>query len=196
MSARLIVTAVATAALTIPAAAGAKQITSVRVCGAHACTTLTSSAATKAFMDAGSFAEEAPRAAQRSFTVRARIDEPGDSQAHYWTSRWLPDAGLIASRDDSDGSMLFTGVDPQLTRILRRATRGFAAFPARRFERVAPTARVDEVVPAPASHPATASSSGGGWPAIAWAAIAALLVVLAGAGAMRMRRGRPTAPSS
>jgi hypothetical protein len=170
------------AILALPAAAAAKEVTAVTVCGAHACTRLTDRASLDAFMHAGGMAEEAPSTPQRSFLVRVRVSEPGSDYVDDWTSRWLPDAGLIASRDDT-GGLLFTGVDAGLDRVLRRAIRGHAARPARRFVRRDPTPRVDEVVEPPASPPKPAAADAGGSLSPAWAGAGAALLVLAAAGA-------------
>jgi hypothetical protein len=168
--------------LALPAAAAAKEVTAVSVCGAHACTRLTDRASLDAFMDAGGMAEEAPSTPQRSYLLRVRVSEPGSDYVDDWTSRWLPDAGLIASRDDT-GGLLFTGVDAQLARILRRAVRGHAARPARRFVRRDITPRVDEVVEPPASAPKPAAADAGGSLSPAWAGAGAALLLLAAASA-------------
>jgi hypothetical protein len=181
--------------LALAATAAAKEVTAVTVCGAHACTRLTDRASLDAFMHAGGMAEEAPSTPQRSYLLRVRISEPGSDDVYNWTSRWLPDAGLIASHDDSAG-LLFTGVDAPLDRILRRAVRGHAARPARRFVRREPAARVDEVVQPPASPPKPAAADAGGSLSPAWAGAGAALLLLAAAGASvgavrvrRLRRG-------
>jgi hypothetical protein len=165
------------AVLALPSGAAAKEITAVSVCGADGCTRVTDHAALQAFMNAGGLAEEAPARPQRSYLVRVTVDEPGSGAGQAWTSRWLPDAGLLASSDESTG-LLFTKVEPALERVLRRAAGGHAARPPRRFVRRLPEARVDEVVRPPA--PATADSGGGG-PSLAWAGLGAVLVLAAGA---------------
>jgi hypothetical protein len=178
-------------ALLLPAAAAAKEVTAVSVCGAHACTRLTDRASLDAFMRAGGMAEEAPSTPQRSYLLRVRVSEPGSDYVDDWTSRWLPDAGVIASRDDT-GGLLFTGVDAGLDRVLRRAVRGHAARPARRFVRRDTTPRVDEVVEPPASPPKPAAADAGWSLSPAWAAAGAALLLLAAAGASagrgRLRR--------
>jgi hypothetical protein len=184
--------------LALPGAAAAKEITAVSVCGAHACTRLTDHADMRAFMDTSGMAEAAPRAPQRSYLLRMRVSEPGSPHID-WTSHWLPDAGLIASSDESTG-LVFTAVDPPLARVLRRAARGHAARPARRFVRHLPTARVDEIVEPPAPSPPATAAAGGGPPSLAWAGLGALLL-LAAAGVVRgvrarRRVGSPPAPAA
>jgi hypothetical protein len=178
-------------ALVLPAAAAAKEVTAVSVCGVHACTRLTDRASLDAFMRAGGMAEAAPSTPQRSYLLRVRVSEPGSDYVDDWTSRWLPDAGVIASRDDT-GGLLFTGVDAGLDRVLRHAVRGHAARPARRFVRRDTTPRVDEVVEPPASPLKPRAADAGGSLSPAWAAAGAALLLLAaagaGAGRARLRR--------
>jgi hypothetical protein len=178
------------AVLALPAAAGAKEVTAVTVCGAHSCARVTDRATLDAFMHAGGLAEEAPRAPQRSYLLRVHVSEPGGGEMHAWTSRWLPDAGLIASHEDN-GALLFTSVDPALERVLSRAAhRAGAPRPARRFVRHDPQARVVEVVEpprAPQPRAATAGAAGDGLPAVAWAGIG-VVALLGVAVAMRVRR--------
>jgi hypothetical protein len=177
--------ALAAVALALPAAAAAKEVTAVSVCGAHACTRLTDRAALDAFMHAGGLAEEAPSEPQRSYLLRVRVDEPGTDYSDTWTSRWLPDAGLIASREDG-GGLVFTGVEPALDRVLRRAARGHAARAPRRYVRRDPVAQVVEVVNPPAPAPRPAAADAGGPPRLAWAGAAAALLLLLAAGAARV----------
>jgi hypothetical protein len=170
--------------LVLPAAAGAKEITGAAVCGPDGCTRLTDHAALHAFMmDLGEMAEAAPATAQRSYLLRTRIGEPG-GHTEGWTTRWLPDVGLIASRDEN-GGQLFTDVGPQLERVLRRAAGHRAAFPARRFVRRDIRPRVVEVVPAPTSR-AAAGGDGPWW--LVGVGAAALALLGAGAAARARRR--------
>jgi hypothetical protein len=175
------------AVLVLPAAAGAKEITGATVCGPDGCTRLTDHAALHAFMmDVGQMAEAAPTTAQRSYLLRTRIGEPG-GHSEGWTTRWLPDAGLIASRDEN-GGQLFTDVGPQLERVLRRAAQRHVAYPARRFVRRDIRPRVVEEVPAPASQPSRASAGGGDGPWWLVGVGAAALALLGAGAAARARR--------
>jgi hypothetical protein len=175
------------AALALPAAAGAKEVTAVTVCGADACTRATDHASRDAFMHAGGVAEEAPGTPQRSYRLRVSVDEPGAGHVEDWIAYWLPDAGLLASRDESTGSLVFTGVDAPLADVLRRAARGHEARPPRRFVRHEPVARVVEVVEPPAPRP-VAADTGGGAPSLAWAGVVGAVVLLGAAGVARVRR--------
>jgi hypothetical protein len=178
---------VALAVLAVPAAAGAKEITVASVCGPGGCTRLTDHAALHAFMmDVGGMAEAAPATAQRSYVLRTRMGEPG-GHSEEWTTRWLPDAGLIVSRDET-GGQLFSDVGADLERVLRRAAGDRAAYPARRFVRRDIRPRVVEVVAPPASQPSRASAGGGDGPWWLVGVGAAALVLLGAAGAARARR--------
>jgi hypothetical protein len=171
------------AVLALPAAAGAKEVTAVTVCGAHACTRLTDHASLDAFMHAGGMAEEAPGTPQRSYRLRVRVSEPGAGRIEDWTAYWLPDAGLLASRDDN-GTMLFTGVDPALEDVLRRGAGGHTARAPRRFVRRVAGAPA----PAPAAPVRAAASTGGDGPSLAWVGLGAVLLLGAAAGVARARR--------
>jgi len=184
--------AFAAAALLLPGAAAAKEITAVTVCGAHACTRLADHADLGAFMRAGGMAEEAPATPQRSFVLRVRVSEPGVEHPDEWVSRWLPDAGVIASADERSGSLLFTGVDPPLQQLLRRAAGEHAAFAPRRFVRRDVQARVDGHASPVASRAASSAASDGGGGAMRSLAFvgAGAAALLAAAGVRRLRRGR------
>jgi hypothetical protein len=172
------------AALALPAAAGAKEITAVTVCGAEACTRLTDHASLDAFTHAGGMAEEAPSTPQRSYRLRVRVSEPGAGHIE-WTAYWLPDTDLIASRDDA-GTLLFTGVDPALADVLRRGASGQAARAPRRFVRRA--AGAPATMPAPTAPVRAAASAGGGAPWLAWAGLGAVVLLAAAAAVVRARR--------
>jgi hypothetical protein len=184
--------AFAAAALLLPGAVAAKEITAVTVCGAHACTRLTDHADLDAFMRAGGMAEEAPATAQRSYVLRVRVSEPGVAHPDEWVSRWLPDAGVIASADEGSGSLLFTGVDPALEQLLRRAAGEHAAFAPRRFVRRDGQARVDDHASPVASRAASSAASaadGGSMRSLAFVG-AGVVALLGAAGLRRVRRAR------
>ena len=173
-------------ALAFPAAAAAKEITSIDVCGANGCTRVADHAALGAFEQGSEMAAAAPAGPQRSYLLRIHMREGDAGSVHGWTSRWLPSAGLIAN-EDGPGNFLFSPVGPKLERALRDAARGRPARAARNFARDdAPVAQVDEVVPAPA---ATArAGDGGGSPPYLWIGVAVGLL-LVGGGAVHVRRG-------
>jgi hypothetical protein len=175
-------------ALAFPAAAAAKEITALDVCGAGACTRLTDHAALDAFMQGGEFASAAPGGAQRSYLVKAYVRDDTGHSIQGWTSHWLPAAGLMAYQD-SPGQFNFSPVGPKLERALRGAARGRTARAARRFaEKVEPVANVNEVVAAPAAAKISRAGDGGGGLPYLWIGVAVGLL-LVGGGAARARRG-------
>jgi hypothetical protein len=177
-------------ALAFPAAAAAKEVTSIAVCGTDGCTRIADRATLRAFEEGSEMAAAAPAGLQRSYLLRIRMREGEEgSSTHGWTSRWLPSAGLIAN-EDGPGNFIFTPVGPKLERALRGAARGRTARAARRFARVEPVAQVDEVVmPATATAArADAGGDGGGLPTLAWLGFAAGLLAVGGAGAVGLRR--------
>jgi MYXO-CTERM domain-containing protein len=172
-----------TALVALPAAAAAKEVSALDVCGADGCTRLTDRVALRAFEQGGDLAEAAPAGLQRSYVLRVHMRDQNGEHIPSWTNRWLPSAGLIASHGEAPG-LTFTRVEPALERVLRRAARGHEARPARRYVRSpAPVARVDEVVPAPK---ASSSTDDGGSPTLAWAGFGAL--ALLAVGGVRLRR--------
>ena len=176
-------------ALAFPAAAAAKEVTSIDVCGTNGCTRLADRATLSAFEEGSEMAASAPAGLERSYLLRIHMREGETGSTHGWTSRWLPSVGLIAS-EDGPGNFVFTPVGPKLERALRGAARGRTARAARRFAREERVAQVDEVV-----RPATATASragaggdGGGLPTLAWLGVAAGLLAVGGAGALGLRR--------
>jgi hypothetical protein len=175
------------AALAVPTAAGAKEITAVDVCGTDGCTRIEDRAALRAFEQGSELAQAPPAGRQRSYRLRIRVrDDTGASHVG-WTSLWLPDAAVIAFDDGQQGAT-FTPVEPALSRTLRRAARGHTATAARRYTQPPPpAARVAEVIPAPVRASASERKTADGRPALMWTG-AAGIVLLLGAGAWRARR--------
>jgi len=173
-------------ALTFPAAAVAKEVTRVDVCGVDGCGRITGHAALQSFMEGDDLAAEVPYGAQRSYLLRVYVRDDQGEAIHGWTTNWVPKTGVLAF-EDPPGQFNFTAVPPKLDRALRDAARGRTARAARTFaQKVDPEAQVDEVVSAP---PATArADAGGGLPALAWLGVAAGLLAVGGAGAVGLRR--------
>jgi hypothetical protein len=173
-------------ALAFPAAAAAKEITRVDVCGVAGCGHVTDHDAVQAFIEGDDMAAAAPRAAQRSYSLKVFVRDDAGKAIQGWTSHWLPAAGLVAFEEDP-GEFLFSPVGPKLERVLRDAARGREARAARRFgQKPRPVAQIDEVVPAPAAKVSRAGDGGG--PPYLWIGVAVGLL-LVGGGAARARRG-------
>jgi len=176
-------------ALAFPAAAAAKEITRVDVCGVNGCGALTDQDSLQAFMEGDDMAAAAPNGAQRSYLLKVFVRDDTGKAIQGWTNRWLPAAGLMAF-EDSPGQFNFTSVGPKLERALQGAARGRTARAARRFaEKVEPAAQVDEVVTTPAAAAKVSrAGDGGGGPLYLWIGVAVGLL-LVGGGAARARRG-------
>lgn len=173
------------AALALPGAAAAKEVTALDVCGTDGCTRIADRAVLRGFEQGSELAQAPPAGPQRPYVVRVRVRDDAGASRVGWTTLWLPAAGVMASDDGQPGAT-FMPVGPVLDRALRRAARGHRARAARTFAAPAPpTARVAEVVPAPA--PAAAQSGSSHRPALAGVGLAAILVLIV-AGAWRARR--------
>jgi hypothetical protein len=173
-------------ALALPAAAAAKEVTRVDVCGADGCGRITGHDSLQAFMEGDDQPATVPSGAQRSYTLKVRIRADEGEAVHGWTTHWIPNANVLAYRDEH-GRFAFTDVPAKLRHALTIAARGHTARAARVFEDLPdPEAQVDEVVTA---APATArADAGGGLPALAWVGVAAGLLAVGGAGARSLRR--------
>jgi hypothetical protein len=173
-------------ALAFPAAAAAKEITRVDVCGVGGCGHVADEDAVQAFIEGDDMAAAAPRGAQRSYRLKVFVRDDTGEPVQGWTSHWLPVAGVVAF-EDGPGQFLFSPVGPELERVLRDAARGRAARAARRFDqKLRPVAHVDEVVTAPPAQVARAGDGAG--PPYLWVGVAAGLLVVGGAGAVGLRR--------
>jgi hypothetical protein len=172
-------------ALALPAAAGAKEITALDVCGTDGCTRISDRSILRGFEQGSELAEAPPSGRRRSYALRIRVRDEAGVERTGWTTLWLPSAHLMAFDDGQPGAT-FTPVPPALERALRSAARGHTARAARRFAAASPpAARVAEVVPAPVRAPTRATA--GGPPALMWTGAAGVLLLLA-AGAWRARR--------
>jgi hypothetical protein len=109
----------ACAALALPAAAGAKEITALEVCGTDGCTRIADRSVLRSFEEGSALAEAPPAGRHRSYSLRIRIrvrDEAGVARLG-WTSIWLPSAHVIAFDGGQPGAT-FTPAPPALERAL------------------------------------------------------------------------------
>jgi hypothetical protein len=184
---RLVIILALATALAVPAAAAAKEITRVDVCGVAGCGHVSDKDAVQAFIEGDDMAAAAPRGAQRSYRLKVFVRDDTGNAVQGWNSHWLPAAGVVAF-EEGPGQFLFSPVGPKLERVLRDAARGREARAARRFgQKPRPVAQVDEVVPAPAAANVARAGDGGGPPYL-WIGVAVGLL-LVGGGAARARRG-------
>ncbi len=176
---RRLVLLAAAAVLALPAAAGAKQVGGLTVCGHDGCHNVTSTAALKGFMSG--YETLSPEKAEPFFTVRVTMLHDHEN-AGGWTVRYLPTANLM--RADADyGKQIWTRPAGVTARALRRAARGLGPYPAAKLGPVRePSPAAVEVPPARVSAPAPGGGSstlgiaGGAAGALAAAVAAAVLV--------------------
>ena len=133
-----------------PAAAPAKEISKVSVCGtAGQCTTYDESDF-KSLMflveDAGP--TDPPAAAAPWYRVRFTVDMREDGGGHdSWTVAYVPSADSLRVRDEA-GDFAWAALSPRTAAVFKRAVRGLPAFPKARLRGLRvepPQARVDEV---------------------------------------------------
>ena len=178
----LVLLAIAAAALGPAATAAAKEIASVKVCGADGCHDVTDRT-TMAITDGG------PPTAwpdEKTPFYRVKISVKGEDGQIVpgWSFRWIPAAQKVQFEDGTWGNPPSSAMDE-----LNAATRGVAPLPASKLMLPDPVKPAEIVTPAKAPPPADR-----GLPAIAWVFLAAgaagLLALLArGAAGLLGRRG-------
>jgi hypothetical protein len=183
---RAVIVVLSVVALAFPAAAVAKEVTRVDVCGTDGCGHITDHDSLQAFMEGDDRPATVPLGAQRSYTLKVHVRADEGETIHGWTSHWIPKANVLAFEDEQ-GKWAFTDVPSKLEQALQGAARGRTASAPRTFaDNPDPEAQVDEVfAPATAKR---AGSEGAGLPAIAWLGVAAGLLAVGGAGALGLRR--------
>ena len=185
------------AAVVLPGAGQAKQVSKVEICGASGCATLPRDRAhLDAFMDGGVPADPPPRPAAW-YSIRYTIS-PGDGEdikPFRFRNAYVPRANRVRERDEGGA---FAWFEPsrafvrEVLPVMRRVT----AYPASRLRGLDAKAlepRVIEAVPSPGRPTAARATGDGstpwGWIAIAASAGAVLLAALAARG--RRRRAPP-----
>jgi hypothetical protein len=186
----LVLIAIAVAALGPAAAASAKEIDAVEVCGADGCHDVTNRT-TMAITDGGA-PTGWPDEATPFYRVKITIKAEGGETAPGWSYVWVPAAEVIGLQDGTWTNPPSTTVDE-----LKRATRGIEPLPAAELALPEPT---PEATPAAAAAPVTPSDDdGGGPPTAVWALIAAgalgLIALLARATASALGRRGGSAPA-
>jgi hypothetical protein len=188
MSRHAAVIAVVLGTLAAPAAAQAKEVSEVSVCGrAGACTTYDrSSFDSLMFLAQDAGPTDPPASAARWYRVRFTVDERehGGGFAR-WTVAYVPSADSLRVRDES-GRFAWVALNPRAASVLRRAVRELPAFPAARLRGLdvePPAARVDAVYPPSAETAAPSGRTPWGW--IAGGALAAALALTTVARSLR-----------
>jgi hypothetical protein len=177
----LVLLAVAAAALGPAAAASAKEIASVKVCGTGGCTDVTDRA-TPAITDGGP-PSVPPGEATPFYRVEVGVTGEKGEAVPGWTFLWVPAAAKVKFEDETWANPPSTTLDE-----LELLARGVEPLPASKLVLPEPVA-----VETPAAAPAQGADDGG-LPVAVWAFLAAgalgLLVALArGAASALGRRG-------
>ena len=178
----LVLLAITAAALGPAATAAAKEIASVKVCGADGCTDVTDRTS-MAIADGGP-PTAWPDAKTPFYRVKIAVKAGDGRKVPGWSFRWVPAAQKIQFEDGTWGNPPSTTMDE-----LARVTRGIEPLPAAKL-----------VLPAVApAKPAPARAHDDGMPAIVWVFLAvgaaglAALLARAAAGLIGRRGGSATA---
>jgi hypothetical protein len=174
------------AALALPAAAPAKEVGALTVCGSDGCQKITAHPALQGFMDGG-YETLAPKRAGPFFRVKVAMRHAGED-AGGWTVEYLRAANLIRATGDYS-KHVWTRPAGVTAQALRRAARGLQPYPAEQLGPVrepSPVAVVDP--PARASRPA--AGGGSSRLGLAGGGAGAALVLVAGALVGQRRRRR------
>ena len=167
------------ALLAVPAAAPAKEISSVTVCGAGGKCAKVDRKHDKNLMALAesAAASEAPGKAAPFYRVRFGIREPGVKTEHHWTVAWVPSMNLIGSNDGS-GSWMWSEAGTEQAARLRGLAEGIDLLPARKLRGwEEPAAQVAETIPGPDDPAPAAATSTTPWGWIAGGALALLAAV-------------------
>ena len=171
------------------AAASAKEIASVKVCGADGCHDVTDRA-THAVVDGGPPTMPPDKPAP-FYRIKVKIKAEGNESIPGWINLWVPSTELLRGDDGTWMTPASTTVD-----ALKALTRGIQPLPAAKLPMPEPVA---EETPAAASAPVTPPDDGGGPPAAVWVLIAAgalgLIAALARATVSALGRRGGSAPA-
>jgi hypothetical protein len=177
----------ALAALALPAAAQAKEVAALTLCGTDGCQKITAHAALRGFMDGG-YETLAPKQAGPFFTVKATMRAAGE-EAGAWTVQYLRAANLIRAEADY-GKHVWTRPAGTTARALREVVRGLPPYPADKLGPVRePPPVAIEDPPARVSRPAP--GGGSSHVALAGGGATAAIALLAGGLVARRRRRHP-----
>lgn len=135
----------------LPGTAGAKELVAARACDDDGCQTITAASKLRG-MEEGTPAA-APERGAPFYRVRMTVKVPRDG-THSWTLVYVPSEGLLRVGGQY-GNDEWLAATPDGRRGFDRLVRGLEPQPASALRGVGdasePVARVDEVVPAPAT---------------------------------------------
>jgi len=155
--------AVAAAAIGPAATASAKEIDTIKICGADGCQDVTDRA-TMAVTDGGP-STAWPDEATPFYRVKITVKVPEGETVPGWSFLWVPAAEMIAQEDGTWTNPPSTTVDE-----LELLTRGIEPLPASKLGLPAPA---PDETPEGASVPATPPDDGGSPPTAVWVLVAA-----------------------
>jgi hypothetical protein len=185
----LVMLAIAAAALGPAASASAKEIASVKVCGAGGCTDVTDRA-TMAITDGGP-PTSWPDEATPFYRVKIAVEDEEGETVPGWTFLWVPAAQKIKWEDETWANPPSTTID-----VLEAVTRKIDPLPASKL--VLPAVPEPKEIVSPAEAPPPADD--GGLPAVVWALLAAgglgLAALLARGAAIVLGRRGGSAPTT
>ena len=191
MHMRRLLAPLAFAALALPAPAFSKELVSLSVCGTNGCHTTRDKGDLRRAMDVQP--QAAPDHGGAFYRLRSKIGIPGVGSEGVQHSQWIP--SLRLERNDDGALVEFSLPYPATQRLLERLSRGLQPFPAARLGPIggdSQSARVDEVVAAPAkADQADQGGGGGGGSGWAWS----LLAIVPAGIAFWLRRRRRGGPS-
>ena len=175
------------AALALPAAASAKELAALTLCGTDGCQKITAHAALRGFMDGG-YETLGPKHASPFFTVKATMRAAGED-AGGWKVQYLRAANLIRAEAEH-GKHVWTRPAGATAQALRDAAQGLQPYPAEKLGpvREPPPVAVEDP-PARVSRPA--SGGGSSHLALAGGGATAAITLLAAGLVARSRRRRP-----
>ena len=160
----LVLLAIAAVALGPAAAASAKEISKVSVCGADGCHDKTDQA-TMAVTDGGP-PTGWPDTKTAFYRVKISVKGEDGQTVPGWTVLWVPAAQKVKFEDGTWGNPPSTTMDE-----LGKLTRGIDPLPAARLKLPAPAQPAEVVAPPPA--PAAPAGDGDGLPTTVWVFIVA-----------------------
>jgi hypothetical protein len=120
-----LVAVAASGLLALAGPAQAKEIGSLKVCGANGCNTFTDREALRGWEQSGAGSSQPAAAAQRYYTVELGFTD-GETIIHRESAYWLPDGALFRFRSTSDSS--WWSVAESQTAMYEKAAAGVEAF--------------------------------------------------------------------
>ena len=175
------------ALVVVPAAAEAKGLQQVLVCGADGCR----DAGHRASADDSMMLTDRPRSRAPFYRVRFKVGEPGGEAHATWAVVYVPSASLLRVRDPGTGRVEWMTLSVEQRLAYRRLTRGRHALPAARLPLGATRTEVSGALPPEVVEPAVRARAESGRDVLPLLALSlAMAGVLATGGRWLVRRHR------